>query len=272
MIVDCFTFWKEFDILEIRLNELNDIVDYFVLVEAAYTQAMQPKPFYFDENKERFAKFADKIIHVKVEEGLDISQNPWAYENYQRRCVAKGLNELDIKADDYIMISDVDEIPNPRSLERILPTISPLVCLGMTYHVYYLDLVVKNKILTGTVACKAGAIDCDMHTLIKLRDRLPPELITSNDGWHMGYQGGEQVVFDKYFSCIEPFNKSLIPGRELFSQVFNERARDGGHFIFCDNLSKIEQPLAQVDCSFPLVPNHISQNTDKYKEFLLCSQ
>ena len=66
MIYDCFTFFNELDLLEIRLNILNDYVDKFVLVEATRTQNNKEKKLYYEENKERFAKFKDKVIHGEL--------------------------------------------------------------------------------------------------------------------------------------------------------------------------------------------------------------
>jgi len=68
MIYECIIFFNELDLLEIRLNELKDVVDKFVIVEASFTFSSKPKPFYFEENKDRYSKFLDKIIYVKVEE------------------------------------------------------------------------------------------------------------------------------------------------------------------------------------------------------------
>lgn len=55
MIIDCFTFFNELDVLEIRLRELDGVVDRFVLVEATLTHQGKPKPLLYAENKERFA-------------------------------------------------------------------------------------------------------------------------------------------------------------------------------------------------------------------------
>ena len=66
MIYDCFPFFNELDLLEIRLNELSGVVDRFVLSEAELTHNGDRKPLYFNEHKDRFAKFADKIIHIIV--------------------------------------------------------------------------------------------------------------------------------------------------------------------------------------------------------------
>ena len=67
MIYDTFLFFNEFDLLDIRLHELDAVADKFVLVEATRTHSDQPKPLYYAENRERYAAFHDKIIHVVVE-------------------------------------------------------------------------------------------------------------------------------------------------------------------------------------------------------------
>ena len=74
-IYDCFTFYNELDLLEIRLNELDSVVDYFVIVEATKTQTGLDKPLFFDLNKKRYTKFKHKIIHVKVHNMPDIKTN-----------------------------------------------------------------------------------------------------------------------------------------------------------------------------------------------------
>lgn len=68
MVYDCFTFFNELDLLEIRLNTLDSVVDRFVLVEANKTFSNMEKPLYFKENEGRFEKFKDKIIHIVVED------------------------------------------------------------------------------------------------------------------------------------------------------------------------------------------------------------
>ena len=62
-VFDSFIFFNELDLLELRLNILNDVVDYFVLTESPFTVSGNEKPLYYQENKDRFGKFNDKIIH-----------------------------------------------------------------------------------------------------------------------------------------------------------------------------------------------------------------
>lgn len=106
-VYDCFLFFNEFEVLNIRLHELYDSVDYFVLVESEETFRGSPKPFHFENNKERFAPFLDKIIHIKVSDHF-VTNDPWEREEFQRNQISRGLGNCG--PHDIIFISDVDEI------------------------------------------------------------------------------------------------------------------------------------------------------------------
>ena len=90
MLYDTFPFFNELDLLEIRLHELASVVDRVVLVEATRTHSNLPKPLYYAENRARFAPFADKIIHIVVEDTPDTA-DAWAIERFQRDCILRGL-------------------------------------------------------------------------------------------------------------------------------------------------------------------------------------
>ena len=112
MICDTFMFFNELDVLEIRLHELSDVVDRFVLVESPRTFTNKPKPCYYADHKERFADFHDRLMYVRADDFDSVNMgNPWDVEAYHRRCLLQGLQ--DCKPDDVIMMSDVDEIPRP---------------------------------------------------------------------------------------------------------------------------------------------------------------
>jgi beta-1,4-mannosyl-glycoprotein beta-1,4-N-acetylglucosaminyltransferase len=132
MIYDIFSFNNELDMLELRLNILDPYVDKFVLVEADKTFSGVDKPLYYEENKERFEKFHDKIIHYKVldspqsfddpncdQEILHMALNSdnvtrehicWLIEFYQKESIKKALVGIDDW--DFCYVSDVDEIWN----------------------------------------------------------------------------------------------------------------------------------------------------------------
>lgn len=119
-VYDCFTFYNEFELLELRLRSLWDVVDYFVIVEANRKHTGEPKIFNFWERQDEFKDFLPKIRFVPA----DMSNVPfkgvgdWAIENAQRNAIMQGL--VDAEPDDLILISDLDEIPNP----EIFPSLS----------------------------------------------------------------------------------------------------------------------------------------------------
>lgn len=116
MIYDCFTFFNELELLELRLHELADTVDKFVLVEATQTHTNRPKPLHYWENRERFSRFHDRIIHVAVAD-LPQSVDAWIPENFQRNCISRGLTQC--RPEDWILVSDVDEIPRATTVDKI---------------------------------------------------------------------------------------------------------------------------------------------------------
>jgi FkbM family methyltransferase len=115
-IYDCFPFFKELDVLELRLEELYDTVDYFVIAEATSTHSGLDKPLYLKDNWDRFAKYHDKIRYIVVDD-MPKHANPWVDENYQRNCLAKGF--ADAQPNDLILISDCDEIARPEVLNAV---------------------------------------------------------------------------------------------------------------------------------------------------------
>lgn len=220
MIYDCFTFFNELDLLEIRLNTLAPVVDRFVIAEATRTHRGQPKELLFEKNRERFAAFADKITYVVVDDLLpeeEISKDAfnfaWVNENRQRNALARGLKDL--RDDDVILVSDLDEIPRPEK-------ISEAVCLARQGEVvrFVQDLFVyyanfkdyrSPRWSLGTVAISwknflvGEALDrvaCDRYTVasecagrcIQKVRFLEPTRRIANGGWHMSYLGGAEAI------------------------------------------------------------------------------
>jgi hypothetical protein len=101
-IFDCFTFLNEFDLLEIRLHELAPVVDRFVIAESPVTFTGRPKPLHFLDNRARFAAFADKIIHIVVDD-QPVTDSAWepgvapaqrSRSRYCRCCVRRSYSPL----------------------------------------------------------------------------------------------------------------------------------------------------------------------------------
>jgi beta-1,4-mannosyl-glycoprotein beta-1,4-N-acetylglucosaminyltransferase len=116
-IYDCFTYYNEELLLRLRLETLHEVVDRFVIAEAPYTHTGKPKPLLFEPS--RFREFADKIVHVIVDDMPVESGDSWANENHQRNALARGLGEA--QAQDWVIVSDVDEIPRPEAIRRYRP-------------------------------------------------------------------------------------------------------------------------------------------------------
>ncbi|MEE9567170.1 MAG: N-acetylglucosaminyltransferase, partial [Desulfobacteria bacterium] len=136
LIFDCFVFYNELDILNIRLNTLGSDVDYFVLVESTRTFTGQPKELVYQQNKDRFARFHDRIIHVIADDMPEIADSTFTREAHQRSAIGQGLSGA--QPQDLIIVSDVDEIPKPEVLREALKSASGRITYfeGVYYHFY----------------------------------------------------------------------------------------------------------------------------------------
>ena len=145
-IVDSFIFYNELDMLESRLEYLYDHVDQFVIVEGNYTFAGKPKPLYFEENKKRFSKYADKITArvYKFPEECDFSSS-WNLWKLQTDYIIDCLESYDDS--DIVYVSDLDEIPNPNKFQEVrelLSTPQTVVSPLMTCFYYSLNTKTSN--------------------------------------------------------------------------------------------------------------------------------
>jgi beta-1,4-mannosyl-glycoprotein beta-1,4-N-acetylglucosaminyltransferase len=267
MIVDCFTFFNELDLLEIRLQELSPVVDKFVLVEATKTQSLIDKPFYFKENKKRYSEFLHKIIHVTVNESVNNSNNLWNMENFQRNCISRGLEKLSLNDDDWILISDLDEIPNAQLLhDTCVSNQADVFSVGMRFSAYFVNLIGINKGWIGTVATKNKIFKSNNPQFFRsIKDSLP---FIENGGWHFSWLGGYEKIYEKAHSCIEPFNKGDIPSKEEFQRYFeNFLSKEDKFFIHLENLSQKETQFQKIniDNSFP---NFIVNNQKKFEKLI----
>jgi frataxin-like iron-binding protein CyaY len=114
-VYDTFIFYNELDLLEIRLRELYDHVDVFVLCESNLTLTNHPKPYIFEENLERFRPWMDKIRHIKYESLAN--DHYWTNADQQRDAITQALD--DAEDHDIVMYSDVDEIVRPSTVDYI---------------------------------------------------------------------------------------------------------------------------------------------------------
>jgi len=251
-VYDCFMFFNEMDVLEIRLNELDEVVDRFVLVEAKYTHQGKPKPLYFDENKQRFAKFLHKIDHIVVEEFPE-TNDPWVREPFQRNQIMRGLKNC--KPDDIIIVSDVDEIPKASVVKQYRKEMG-LTCIQTRLFYYKLNYLCPVKwfklrifpfseLRGGEVQQVRGSRDYDYKTVI------------DDGGWHFSFLGDREHIRQKIesYGHIE-FNNDLIKSDENIDKAINE-----GRDVF--GRPQVQFETVAIDDSFP---KFVIDNLDKYRK------
>ena len=252
-VIDCFTFYNEFELLTYRLNILNPCVDYFVLVEARQTHVGKEKELFFELNKDKYADFKDKIIHVVVDLPhipADISKSEqWVNERFQRNSIKNGLDKLNVLPEDLIIVSDLDEIADPLTLEKIKTGVIPvdISSLEMQFYYYNLNVISINpwaypKIISfkkfNDLAISCSDIRAYSASIIK------------NGGWHLSYFGDTKFIKNKIENFAhQEFNNNNYTDIDKISQ----------------RISKCEDVYGRWYVPFNKVP--ISQNTYLPPEF-----
>lgn len=202
-IYDCFPFFNEIELLQIRLHELSDVVDYFVLVESIETQRGHPKRLFFEENKQEFHPYLHKIIHIIIDE-MHPEFGLWERENYQRNAILRGLAQC--KKKDLILISDVDEIPRKefipyikKEMERRSAEAIAFQCRLYRYHLNRSPP--ENYFWDGTVATTYSRIAAKSPQYY--RDRRSKFWSFKEAGWHFTWMGGKERYKQKMTSVVE---------------------------------------------------------------------
>ena len=167
-IYDCFQFFDEEMLLDLRLNILDKFVDKFVITEATYMHNGKSKKLNFDINN--YSKFKDKIIYIVVDEqppdlfeiyesdnnkedrrGQKLVLNGYKRDNYQRQMAASALENIGL--DDWILINDIDEIPNLNNVNFEKAKNKILIFKQQIFY-YKFNLLYPNVSWHGSKACK----------------------------------------------------------------------------------------------------------------------
>ena len=197
-VFDCFKFFNELELLELRLMELNEVVDYFVLVEANKTHTGVEKELIFEKNKHMFSKYLDKIIHVKVYDMPPFSKNDiWTAENFQRNCIMRGLSDYATNGDK-VIISDIDEIPNTDVIRTNLNNPN-LVTFTQKLYYYYVNCE-QNCEWNGTIMANYGTFNSPQELRNSARSGYNAQ---PNGGWHYSFMGGPERIKLKVESIAE---------------------------------------------------------------------
>ncbi|MCM1153952.1 MAG: glycosyl transferase GT17 family protein [Roseburia sp.] len=206
MIYDCIPFFNELDILKLRMHIMAPYVDKFVIEEASVTFSGEPKPLVFAGNRELFAEFADKILYVAVEDSPMSGVTTHERDKFQKNQLIRAMGEC--KADDIVIFSDVDEIPNPRVLMEVLSDFDDSKIYHFAQRMFYCFLNmeeisgnllsitgefpgVTKKQWLGTKVCRFGNLPQEGIVYLREVSPLDPASIRVADGgWHFGYMGG----------------------------------------------------------------------------------
>ncbi|MDB4070225.1 hypothetical protein N9518_03990 [Candidatus Pelagibacter sp.] len=267
-IYDCFSYWDEDLLLDLRLSILNDYVDYFVIVEGNKTWQNNPKKLQFDI--EKFKNFKDKIIYIPVND-MPGGKNPWIRENFQRNCIERGL--INAKQEDWIIISDLDEIPNLRMLHHFKKEMRYAVFKQNQYY-YKLNLQAeKNPYWYGSRICVKKYLKSPQwlrNLKFKKRpfwriDKFRLNHILLEGGWHFCNLKTAENLLYKYQNLCETNDpyifKEKIDIKKLNLKNIEEKILTGKDIIDRDEVYKVKE----LDRTFP---EKILINKKKFKEWI----
>jgi beta-1,4-mannosyl-glycoprotein beta-1,4-N-acetylglucosaminyltransferase len=228
-IIDCFIFYNELDLLKYRLNILNEVVDYFVIVESTHTFVGKEKALFFNENKHLFEKFNAKIIHIIVDDfpykhpNVNIQNNEqWKNEYFQRNSISRGIPDL--KDSDVIIISDLDEIPDPRTLNKIKLGQIHVILNSLEMDLYYYNLNTKINTKWGSAKIISYNAYKELNKSCETIRNIQAAIIP-NGGWHLSYFGDANFIQNKIkeFSHQELNNETYTNLLNVENKIKNSR-------------------------------------------------
>jgi beta-1,4-mannosyl-glycoprotein beta-1,4-N-acetylglucosaminyltransferase len=230
-IIDCFLFYNELDMLTYRLNVLNDVVDYFIIVESTHTFAGHPKELFYKNNQPMFGKFNSKIIHVIVDDFPhifpDIDYNKkeqWMNEKFQRNCGIRGLSQLSgLHEKDMLIVADIDEVPDPRIISIIKEKKHNIEVASLEMHFYYYNL--HTKIKTNWYHAKIISIGKLKKHEYSIEDiRFLNCKYIRNCGWHLSYFGDVSFIQNKLHNFShQEFNTVAITNGDVIRDKISTR-------------------------------------------------
>ena len=293
-IFDCFMYFDEEIVLDLRLNILNQYVDYFVIVESIFTHKGDQRRLNF--NHKKFEKFKDKIIYLVFDkEPLEIEKinnndseseksrkyilNAAYRENGQRDFIINGLQNAN--CEDLILISDVDEIPNLKNLDK--QNINNKIILFQQDMFYYkFNLKLPDLIWTGTKACKKKVLQSPQW-LRNIKDRKYPfyrlDTIFSkkkyiniefieNGGWHFSNIKTAAEIEHKLKSYLHhrEFDENPMSENEINEVIENKQAI---YDLKVDKrVNKIGDGSKLENYSIDKLPKFLQDNINNYKEWI----
>jgi beta-1,4-mannosyl-glycoprotein beta-1,4-N-acetylglucosaminyltransferase len=262
-------YWDEDTLLDLRLNILNEHVDHFVIVEGNKTWQNNPKKLKFDINK--FKKFKKKIIYIKVTD-LPAGKNPWLRENFQRNCIERGLKKS--KDEDLIIVSDLDEIPNPQAIKSFNKN-KRYAVFKQNHFFYKINLQSqKNPFWFGSRICVKKFLKSPQwlrELKFKKRsfwrlDKIRLNNILENGGWHFCNLKSPKQLLYKYQNLCETNDqfvfKEKIHKKHLDEKEIKNKIKNGFDIIGRKETYKFKK----LDNSFP---KYLIKNKKKYTKWIV---
>lgn len=207
MVYDCIPFFNELDILNLRLHIMDPLVDKFIIEEATVTFSGEPKELCFEKNKELFREFLSKIEYIVVDNS-PVDTTTHLRDKFQKNALERGL--VNATDEDVIILSDVDEIPNPKVLKEIIEGFDPDKIYHLAQRMFYCYLNmeevsgnllsitgefpgVERRLWLGTKVFSRKSIPADGIIQLREASTTAPEAVRVADGgWHFGYMGSKQ--------------------------------------------------------------------------------
>jgi len=293
-IFDCFMYFDEEIVLDLRLNTLDRYVDYFVIVESTFTHKGDKRNLKFDNKK--FEKFKDKIIYLTFDKDPDGIEavyendnegeksrkyilNAAKRENGQRDYIINGLKKA--SPEDLILISDVDEIPN---LENInLDNLKEKILMFQQDMFYYkFDLKLPNIVWSGTKGCRKKDllspqwlrnIKDKKYSLFRLdivfsKIKYNSIKFIKNGGWHFSNIKTPREIEHKLKSYLHhrEFDQEPLSLDQIDSIIRNKQAI---YDLKVDKtVNKVGSGSKLVNYSFEKLPVYLKENKENFKEWL----
>ena len=254
-VIDCFPFFDEFLMLDIRFRELYDLVDNFFIVESAETFTGIPKPFYLSEClQERYPQYADKVVIIKVP--VSNWDFQWDREGYQKNHISReNLSILNLEDDDIILFSDVDEIPKRNFILTIVENGFIETGAGIGGKTYYY----KFNALTNEWSHRPRVVSYKYFTdffICRHDESLP---VYREAGWHFSYIKSPEDIRKKIqaFSHQEFKHEHIINVESIKTKVDS----------LDDLFSRPGITLTKVEITDDF-PEYIKENLDKLEEWI----
>ena len=287
-IIDCTSFYNEHMMYEVRLNVLKDKVDKFIVTESTFSHSGKKKKLNFDINN--YPKFKDKIIYVAIDKEpqgiVEEKNNPYLQRSNSLKRIAlsydESLKELkNFSNNDFIMLSDNDEIPNLNS-EEFLKNNNSIVLFNQLFFYYKFNLLYDKMIWPGTKGCKKGKLKSlswlrniklkkypfwRLDTLFSNTKYIDINII-KDGGWHFTNLKSPEEMYDKFmnFGHHDEFRLSGITIEKIREKIINkEMIYD--HFADKSSSNKWESNYKLKLADEKILPSYLINNKDKFSEW-----